>query len=103
MSSASIANCDDPEVLKTLISDLESEVKERTSENACFEAEIRALQRRLVKKDAEILRQERELHKLRVRNRRQFLRTELREPRIVESSTRGNSLCNLSPPAQLKT
>ena len=67
MSSASIANCDDPEVLKTLISDLESEVKERTSENACFEAEIRALQRRLVKKDAEILRQERELHKLRVR------------------------------------
>ena len=89
-SSASIANCDDPEVLRTLISDLESEVKERTSENACFEAEIRALQRRLVKKDAEILRQERELHKLRVRHR------------IIEYSTRGNSLCNLSPTAQLK-
>ena len=41
--------------------------KEKTSENACYEAEIRALQRKLVKKDAEILRQERELHKLRVR------------------------------------
>ena len=66
-SSPSIANCNDAEVLKTLISDLESEVKEKTSENACYEAEIRALQRKLVKKDAEILRQERELHKLRVR------------------------------------
>ena len=65
-SSPSIANCNDAEVLKTLISDLESEVKEKTSENACYEAEIRALQRKLVKKDAEILRQERELHKLRV-------------------------------------
>ena len=65
--SSSIANCNDAEVLKTLITDLESELKEKTSENACYEAEIRALQRRLVKKDAEILRQERELHKLRVR------------------------------------
>jgi len=63
--SSSIANCNDAEVLKTLITDLESELKEKTSENACYEAEIRALQRRLVKKDAEILRQERELHKLR--------------------------------------
>ena len=54
------------EVLKTLLSDLELEVKEKASEAACYEAEIRSLQRKLAKRDAEILRQERELHKLRV-------------------------------------
>ena len=32
-----------------------------------LEAEIRSLQRRLVRRDNEILKQERELHKLRVR------------------------------------
>ena len=47
-------------------------MKEKSSENACYEAEIRALQRKLVKKDAEILRQERELHKLRVREIAKF-------------------------------
>ena len=37
-------------------------------ECATFESEIRSLQRKLAKRDAEIVRQERELHKLRVRS-----------------------------------
>ena len=59
-------NTNDPEVLRGLLSDLEVELKEKTTENSAFEAEIRSLQRKLTKRDAEILRQERELHKLRV-------------------------------------
>ena len=65
-SSPTIAKCGDVEVLRTLVTDLESELREKAAENACFEAEIRTLQRKLAKRDAEILRQERELHKLRV-------------------------------------
>ena len=36
------------------------------NKNSMLEAEIRSLQRRLVRRDNEILKQERELHKLRV-------------------------------------
>ena len=60
-------NTDDPEVLRTLLSDLESDLKDKCAENSDFEAEIRGLQKKLAMKDAEIMRQERELHKLRVR------------------------------------
>ena len=38
------------------------------NKNSMLEAEIRSLQRRLVRRDNEILKQERELHKLRVRD-----------------------------------
>lgn len=58
---------DDVDSLKTLVTDLQLEVKEKSEEMASYEAEIRSLQRKLAKKDAEIIRQERELHKLRVR------------------------------------
>ena len=36
------------------------------NKNSMLEAEIRSLQRRLVRRDNDILKQERELHKLRV-------------------------------------
>jgi hypothetical protein len=38
------------------------------SKNSVLEAEIRSMQRRLARRDNEILKQERELHKLRVRD-----------------------------------
>jgi hypothetical protein len=40
-TSPTIANCSDVEVLRTLVSDLESELRDKSSENACYEAEIR--------------------------------------------------------------
>ena len=36
------------------------------NENSLLEAEVRSLQRKLIKRDAQILKQDRELHKLRV-------------------------------------
>ncbi|XP_059097013.1 cGMP-dependent protein kinase, isozyme 1-like isoform X2 [Tigriopus californicus] len=57
-------NSDDADVLKGFISDLENELKDKSVSCATFEAEIRSLQRKLAKKDAEILKQQRELHKL---------------------------------------
>jgi len=56
---------DDVEILKTLISDMETELKEKCGENSMLEAEVRTLQRKLARRDNEILKQERELHKLR--------------------------------------
>ena len=38
------------------------------NENSLLEAEVRSLQRKLLKRDGQILKQERELHKLRVMN-----------------------------------
>ena len=75
-------------LLKTLVSDLEKELKTKgdccvdwsndfmivniwnncsVNENSLLEAEVRSLQRKLIKRDGQILKQERELHKLRVR------------------------------------
>ena len=75
-------------LLKTLVSDLEKELKTKgesllqfsvgervtryscvlfaVNENSVLEAEVRTLQRKLIKRDGQILKQERELHKLRV-------------------------------------
>ena len=75
-------------MLKTLVSDLEKELKTKgesllqfsvgvrvtryscvlfaVNENSVLEAEVRTLQRKLIKRDGQILKQERELHKLRV-------------------------------------
>ena len=70
-------------LLKTLVSDLEKELKTKgkwsavesntiflsilpVNENSVLEAEVRSLQRKLIKRDGQILKQERELHKLRV-------------------------------------
>ena len=73
-------------LLKTLVSDLEKELKTKgdyidfsngfifvniwnncsVNENSLLEAEVRSLQRKLLKRDGQILKQERELHKLRV-------------------------------------
>ena len=72
-------------LLKTLVSDLEKELKTKgddcwyngfmivnlcincsVNENSLLEAEVRSLQRKLMKRDGQILKQERELHKLRV-------------------------------------
>ena len=36
------------------------------NENSVLEAEVRTLQRKLIKRDGQILKQERELHKLKV-------------------------------------
>jgi len=44
---------------------LENELKSKENKNSMLEAEVRSLQRRLVRRDNEILKQERELHKLR--------------------------------------
>merc|ERR550532_420637 len=52
-------------LLKTLVSDLEKELKTKVNENSVLEAEVRSLQRKLIKRDGQILKQERELHKLR--------------------------------------
>lgn len=51
--------------LKSLVTNLENELKSKENKNSMLEAEIRSLQRRLVRRDNEILKQERELHKLR--------------------------------------
>ena len=71
-------------LLKTLVSDLEKELKTKglkpgqsqfltnmfpVNENSVLEAEVRTLQRKLIKRDGQILKQERELHKLKVRDR----------------------------------
>ena len=68
-------------LLKTLVSDLEKELKTKglklwqstfltnmfpVNENSVLEAEVRTLQRKLIKRDGQILKQERELHKLKV-------------------------------------
>ena len=76
---------DETDKYKTLVSNLENELKSKgenctenmivqivyplyfpENKNSMLEAEIRSLQRRLVRRDNEILKQERELHKLRV-------------------------------------
>lgn len=51
--------------LETLVQDLENELKIKANENTILEAEVRTLQRKLARRDNEILKQERELHKLR--------------------------------------
>jgi len=56
----------DVDKYKTLVSNLENELKSKENKNSMLEAEIRSLQRRLVRRDNEILKQERELHKLRI-------------------------------------
>jgi len=56
---------EDVERYKTLVANLENELKSKENKNSMLEAEIRSLQRRLVRRDNEILKQERELHKLR--------------------------------------
>jgi len=56
---------DEADKYKTLVSNLENELKSKENKNSMLEAEIRSLQRRLVRRDNEILKQERELHKLR--------------------------------------
>jgi len=53
------------ERLKGVITNLENELKTKESKNSMLEAEVRSLQRRMVRRDNEILKQERELHKLR--------------------------------------
>jgi cGMP-dependent protein kinase len=53
------------ERLKGLVSNLENELKTKESKNSMLEAEVRSLQRRMLRRDNEILKQERELHKLR--------------------------------------
>ena len=76
---------DETDKYRTLVSNLENELKSKgekyrkmvvkklncilyfsENKNSMLEAEIRSLQRRLVRRDNEILKQERELHKLRV-------------------------------------
>lgn len=56
---------EDVDRYKTLVANLENELKSKENKNSMLEAEIRSLQRRLVRRDNEILKQERELHKLR--------------------------------------
>lgn len=51
--------------LKAVVGNLENELKTKESKNSMLEAEVRSLQRRMVRRDNEILKQERELHKLR--------------------------------------
>merc|ERR1719471_2324529 len=64
-SSDRMAAKDELDRYKTLVSNLENELKSKENKNSMLEAEIRSLQRRLVRRDNEILKQERELHKLR--------------------------------------
>lgn len=52
--------------MKQVIAKLETELHEKSTNVSYLEAEIRTLQRKLQMKDAEIAKQERELHKLRV-------------------------------------
>ena len=57
----------DMNAMKQVIAKLETELHEKSTNASYLEAEIRTLQRKLQMKDAEIAKQERELHKLRVR------------------------------------
>ena len=52
--------------MKQVIAKLETELHEKSTNVSFLEAEIRTLQRKMQVKDAEIAKQERELHKLRV-------------------------------------
>ena len=54
--------------MKQVIAKLETELHEKSTNVSFLEAEIRTLQRKCQMKDAEIAKQERELHKLRVSN-----------------------------------
>lgn len=56
----------DMNAMKQVIAKLETELHEKSTNVSYLEAEIRTLQRKLQMKDAEIAKQERELHKLRV-------------------------------------
>jgi cGMP-dependent protein kinase len=58
-------NSKDEERLKGVVANLENELKTKESKNSMLEAEVRSLQRRMLRRDNEILKQERELHKLR--------------------------------------
>ena len=53
--------------IKQVVAKLETELHEKSTNVSYLEAEIRSLQRKLQVKDQEIAKQERELHKLRVR------------------------------------
>ena len=53
--------------MKQVVAKLETELHEKSTNVSYLEAEIRSLQRKLQVKDQEIAKQERELHKLRVR------------------------------------
>ncbi|XP_023345657.1 uncharacterized protein LOC111714727, partial [Eurytemora carolleeae] len=53
------------ERLKEMVALLEGELKTRESKTSMLETEVKSLQRRLVRRDNEIIKQERELHKLR--------------------------------------
>ena len=55
------------EKLRIQVSQLEADLRDKTSEVNFLEDEIKNLQRKLTKKDAELSKQERELHKLKVR------------------------------------
>jgi len=55
----------DMNAMKQVIAKLETELHEKSTNASYLEAEIRTLQRKLQMKDAEIAKQERELHKLR--------------------------------------
>ena len=55
--------------MKQVVAKLETELHEKSTNVSYLEAEIRSLQRKLQVKDQEIAKQERELHKLRVRRR----------------------------------
>jgi len=51
--------------LRAVVTGLEGELKNKENKNSMLEAEVRSLQRRMVRRDNEIVKQERELHKLR--------------------------------------
>jgi len=51
--------------LRGVVTGLEGELKNKENKNSMLEAEVRSLQRRMVRRDNEIVKQERELHKLR--------------------------------------
>jgi len=53
------------ERLQGVVTGLEGELKNKENKNSMLEAEVRSLQRRMVRRDNEIVKQERELHKLR--------------------------------------
>ena len=55
--------------MKQVVAKLETELHEKSTNVSYLEAEIRSLQRKLQVKDQEIAKQERELHKLRVRRK----------------------------------
>lgn len=51
--------------MRGVVTGLEGELKNKENKNSMLEAEVRSLQRRMVRRDNEIVKQERELHKLR--------------------------------------